>query len=163
MPFLYAVAGLAANASYATHATPSTEDPTLSLRQVTAQRGFDVTGAYCNGRASAATTISGISYVARRWTTAGSGGTTVTPAPRRIGTTASGHTAHDKASALTAGTVSGAIQFSMGCGKAGPGGWVARDADSTVHIEAQSVDELCIASLSAEASQPHYVWCETAE
>jgi hypothetical protein len=160
MPFLYSVAGLAANASYATHATPSTEDPTLTMRQVT--RGFDIAGAYCNGRANAATTISGISYVARRWTTVGSGGTTVTPAPRRIGTTAV-TTAHDKASALTAGTVSGAIQFSMGCGKAGPGGWVARDADSTCHVEAGSTDEVCIASLCAEASQSHYVWAEIAE
>jgi len=160
MPFLYAVAGLAAGASYATHATPSTEDPTLALRQAT--RGFDLTGAYCNGRAGAQTTITGISYVGRRWTTVGTGGTSVTPAPRRIGTTAA-TTAADKASALTAGTVSGAIQFAMGCGKAGPGGFVARDADSTVHIEAGSADELCIASLCAEASVSHYVWAEIAE
>jgi hypothetical protein len=86
----------------------------------------------------------------------------VTPAPKRIGTTAA-TTAADKATALTAGTVSGAIQFAMGCGKAGPGGWVARDADSAVHIEAGSADELCIASLCAEASVSHYVWAEIAE
>lgn len=160
MPFVYAVAGLAAGASYATHGTPSTEDPTLALRQTT--RGFDLTNAYCNGRANAATTITGISYVGRRWTTVGSGGTGVTPAPKRIGTTALTVCA-DKASALTAGTVSGAIQFAMGCGKAGPGGWTARDSDSAVHLEAGSADELCIASLAAEASLPHYVWCEIAE
>lgn len=160
MPFLYTVAGLAANASYATHATPSTEDPTLALRQAT--RGVDVTGAYCNGRANAATTISGISYMARRWTTVGTGGTAVTPAPRRVGTTAATG-AVDKASAITQGTVSGAIQFSMGCGKAGPGGWVARDADSTCHLEAGGADELSINSLCPEASQSHYVWAEIAE
>jgi hypothetical protein len=160
MPFVYTVAGLAAGASYATHATPSTEDPTLALRQAT--RGFDLTGAYCNGRAASQTTITGISYVGRRWTTVGTGGTAVTPGPKRVGTTAA-TTAADKASALTAGTVSGAIQFAMGCGKAGPGGWVARDADSAVHIEAGSADELCIASLCAEASVSHYVWAEIAE
>jgi hypothetical protein len=160
MPFVYSVAGLAAGASYATHATPSTEDPTLAIRQ--AVRGFDVTGVYCNGRAAAATTISGISYVGRRWTTVGTGGTAVTPAPRRIGTTAS-TTAADKATALTAGTVSGVIQIACGCGKAGPGGWVARDADSAVHVEGTSADEFCIASLCGEASVSHYVWAEIAE
>ena len=162
MPFVYTVAGLAAGASYATHATPSTEDPTLSIRQTATNRGFDLQGAYCNGRAAAATTITGVSYVGRRWTTVGSGGTAVTPNPKRIGTTAA-TTAADKATALTAGTVSGAIQFAMGCGKAGPGGWVARDADSAVHLEANSVDELCIASLAGEASVAHYVWAEIAE
>jgi len=160
MPFLYAVAGLAANASYATHATPSTEDPTLQMKQTT--RGFDIVGAYGNGRANAATTISGISYIARRWTTVGSGGTAVVPNPRRMGTTAATVCA-DKATALTAGTVSGAIQFSFGIGKAGPGGWVARDGDSTVHVEAGSSDEVTISSLAAEASLPHYVWAEIAE
>jgi len=160
MPFVYTFAGLAAGASYATHATPGTEDPTLSLRQTT--RGFDLTGVYCNGRAAAQTTITGISYVGRRWTTVGSGGTAVVGAPKRVGTTALTVGA-DKATALTAGTVSGAIQFAAGCGKAGPGGWVARDADSAVHLEAGSADELCIASLCAEASVSHYVWAEIAE
>jgi hypothetical protein len=160
MPFVYTVAGLAAGASYATHATPSTEDPTLQMKQTT--RGFDITAAYGNGRANAATTITGISYLGRRWTTVGSGGTAVVPAPKRIGTTALTVCA-DKATALTAGTVSGAIQFSFGVGKAGPGGWVARDADSCVHVEAASADEVTIASLAAEASLPHYVWCEIAE
>jgi len=160
MPFVYAVAGLAAGASYATHGTPSTEDPTLQMKQTT--RGFDITAAYCNGRANAGTTITGISYLARRWTTVGSGGTAVVPNPKRMGTTASTVCA-DKATALTAGTVSGAIQFAIGTGKAGPGGWVARDSDSTVHVEAGSADEVTIASLAAEASLPHYVWCEIAE
>jgi hypothetical protein len=160
MPFVYTVAGLAAGASYATHATPGTEDPTLQLKQTT--RGVDVTAAYGNGRANAATTITGISYVARRWTTVGSGGTAVTPHPKRMGTTAATVCA-DKATALTQGTVAGGIVFSFGVGKAGPGGWVARDSDSCPHLEAGSADEISINSLAAEASLPHYVWCEIAE
>lgn len=159
MPFVYTVAGLAANASYSV-ASANTEDPTLALRQAT--RGFDVQGVYGNGRANVATTISGISYIGRRWTTVGTGGTAVTPNPRRIGTTAA-TTAADKATALTQGSVSGAIQFSFGCGKAGPGGWVARDADSTCHVEAGSADEIAINALSAEASVSHYVWAEIVE
>jgi hypothetical protein len=163
MPFVYTVAGLAAGTSYSTHATPSTEDATLAMRQTT--RGFDLTACYGNGRASAATTISGISYIARRWTTVGSTGTAVTPNPKRIGTTASTVCA-DKSTgvgAITPGTVGGTVQFSFGCGKAGPGGWVARDADSAVHLEAASADELMIYSFAGEASLPHYVWAEIAE
>lgn len=158
MPFVYTVAGLAANASYAI-ASANTEDPTLCLRQAT--RGFDLTGVYGNGRANAATTISGISYLFRRWTTVGTGGGAVTPAPRRIGTTAATG-AVDKSSAVTQGTTSGAIQGSFGCGKAGPGGWVARDADSCIHVEAGSADEIAINALSAETLN-HYVWAEIAE
>lgn len=157
MPFVYSVDS---GVTYATHATPSTEDPTIVLRQAT--RGFDVTGIYVAGRASAATSITGIGYRVRRWTTAGSGGTSVTPAPRRIGTTAA-TTAVDKQSAITAGTVSGAYQVSFGCGKAGPGGWVARDSDSAIHVEAGSSDELDINSIAGEASLSHQVSVEIAE
>lgn len=158
MPFAYTVAGLAANASY-TIASANTEDPTLALRQTT--RGFDLNCVYGNGRANAATTITGISYIGRRWTTVGSGGTAVVPNPKRIGTTALTVCA-DKATALTQGTVSGAVQFAFGTGKAGPGGWTARDADHAVHVEAASADEIAINALSAETLS-HYVWAEITE
>jgi hypothetical protein len=159
VPFIYGVEQAPAT-PYATHATPNTEDPTIVLRQTT--RGVDLQAIFVLGRAAAATTITGIGYKVRRWTTVGTGGTTVTPAPRRIGTTAS-TVAVDKASAITAGTVSGAYQLGFGCGKAGPGGWVARDADSAIHLEAGSADELDINSVAGEASLLHSVGCEIAE
>lgn len=159
MPFAYSVEGAPAT-PYATHATPNTEDPTMVLRQ--AVRGFDLQSIFVHGRAAAATTISGIGYRVRRWTTAGSGGTAITPNPRRIGTTAS-TTAADKVTAITAGTVSGAYQVGFGCGKAGPGGWVARDADSAIHVEGTSADELDINSVAGEASLLHHVSCEITE
>src|SRR5690349_12670842 len=137
MPFVYAVEGAPAT-PYATHATPNTEDPTLVIRQAT--RGVDLQAIYVLGRGAALTAITGIGYRVRRWTTAGSGGTSITPAPRRIGTTAA-TTAADKVTAITAGTVSGAYQLSFGCGAAGPGGWVARDADSALHLEGGGSDE----------------------
>jgi hypothetical protein len=159
MPFVYGVEQAPAT-PYATHAVPNTEDPTLVLRQTT--RNCDIQAIFCLGRAAAATTISGIGYKVRRWTTVGTGGTTVTPAPRRIGTTAS-TVCVDKASAITAGTVSGAYQVGFGCGKAGPGGWVARDADSAICLEAGSADEIDINSVAGEASLLHSVGCEIAE
>lgn len=159
MPFVYAVEGAPAT-PYASHATPNTEDPTLVLRQAT--RGVDLQAIYVLGRGAALTAITGIGYRVRRWTTAGSGGTAITPSPRRIGTTSS-TTAADKVTAITAGTVSGAYQLSFGCGAAGPGGWVARDADSSIHIEGGSSDELNINSVSGVASMLHHVSAEIAE
>lgn len=159
MPFVYGVEGAPAT-PYATSGTPNTEDPTLVLRQ--AVRGVDLQAIYVLGRGAALTAITGIGYRVRRWTTAGTGGTAVVPAPRRIGTTAS-TTAADKVSAITPGTVSGAYQLSFGCGAAGPGGWVARDADSAIHLEGGGSDELDINSVSGVASMLHHVSAEIAE
>ncbi len=159
MPFVYSVAGAPAS-PYASHATPNTEDPTLVLRQAT--RGFDLQSIFCLGRAAAYAAITGIGYRVRRWTTAGTGGTAITPAPRRIGTTAS-TTAADKQTAITPGTVSGAYQLSFGCGAGGPGGWVARDADSAIHVEGGGSDELNINSVSGVASMLHELSAEIAE
>lgn len=157
MPFVYSVDS---GVTYTSHATPSTEDPTIVIRQAT--RGVDLQGIYVLGRGAGLTSISGIGYRVRRWTTAGTGGTSVTPAPRRVGTTAS-TTAVDKQTAITAGTVSGAYQVSFGCGAAGPGGWVARDGDSAIHLEGGGADELDINSISGTASLSHQVSCEIAE
>ena len=159
MPFVYGVDQAPAT-PYATSGTPNTEDPTLVLRQTT--RGVDVNAIFVHGRGAALTTITGIGYKVRRWTTVGTGGTTVTPAPRRVGTTAS-TVAVDKASAITPGTVSGAYQLGIGCGASGPGGWVARDQDSAIHLEAGSADELDINSVSGVASMLHHVGCEISE
>jgi hypothetical protein len=159
MPFVYAVEGAPAT-PYASHATPNTEDPTLVLRQAT--RGFNLQALYATGRGAALTAITGIGYRVRRWTTAGSGGTAITPAPRRIGTTAS-TTAADKVTAITPGTVSGAYQIAFGCGAAGPGGWVARDEDSMIHVEGGGSDELNVNSVAGVASMLHHVSAEIVE
>lgn len=159
MPFVYGVEGAPAT-PYACHATPNTEDPTLVLRQAT--RGFDLQALFAQGRGAALTAITGIGYRVRRWTTAGSGGTSITPAPRRIGTTAS-TTAADKVSAITPGTVSGAYQLAFSCGAAGPGGWVARDEDSMIHVEGGGSDELNINSVCGVASLLHHVSAEIRE
>lgn len=140
--------------------TPNTEDPTLVLRQTT--RNCDVISITVGGRAAAASTIGSIGYKVRRWTTVGTGGTGVTPAPTRIGTTAS-TVVVDKASAITAGTVSGAIVGGFVCSKSGPGGWVARDQDDSLNLEAGSADEFDINSIAGEASLPHTVGCKIYE
>jgi hypothetical protein len=157
--FVYGIDGAPAT-PYASHATPNTEDPTLVLRQAT--RGFDLRALWVHGRGAALTAITGIGFRLRRWTTAGSGGTSVTPAPRRVGTTAS-TTAADKVTAITPGTVSGAYQLGFGCSSAGPGGWAAMDPDASIHVEGGGSDELDINSVAGVASMLLHVSAEIAE
>ena len=132
-----------------THGTPNTELVNAALRQ--AVRGFDLASILAGGRAAALTSITGISMLVRRWTTVGSGGTAITPAPTRIGTVAS-TAAVDSQTAITAGTVSGAVVCGFTFGAAGPGGWTAVNPDAQVHVEAGSADELALTTLCGVAS-----------
>lgn len=157
MPFVYDVA---AGTNYATNGSANTEDAYLCLRQAT--RNFDLQALFVVGKGAALTTLTSISHRIKRWTTAGSGGTTLTPAPRRIGTTAS-TTAHDKQTALTPGTVSGAYQLVIGHSATGPGGWVARDEDSKVTVEAGGADELAFYSATGGTSLNFEASCEIVE
>ena len=159
MPFVYGVEGAPAT-PLSTHGTPNTENPNLVLRQAT--RGVDLQSIYVCGRGASLTALTGIGFRVRRWTTAGTGGTAITPAPRRIGTTAA-TTAADSATAITPGTVSGAYQLGFGCGAAGPGGWVAPNPDSMIHLEGGGADELDINSVAGVASMLLTVSAEIVE
>ena len=159
MPFCYGVVP-APGTALATHATPSTENPNLVLRQ--AVRNCSILSLLVQGLGAALTTLSGIAFRARRWTTVGSGGTAVTPNPRAIGTTAS-TTAVSSESAITPGTVSGAYQVAFGCGASGPGGWVAPNPDARILLEAGSSDEIDVNSLSGTASLPLSISAEIEE
>lgn len=159
MAFVYGVEGAPAT-PYACNATPNTEEPALVFRQAT--RGVDIQALYAQGRGAALTAISGIGFRLRRWTTAGSGGTSITPSPRRVGTTAA-TTCVDKVSAITPGTVSGAYQLGFSCGAAGPGGWVAPNPDSMIHIEGGSSDEIDVNAVAGVASLLFHVSGEISE
>lgn len=159
MPFIYSVVPTVAT-FLTTSGSANTELPNMAIRQ--AVRNVDVQSFYVVGRGSALTSISGIAFRVRRWTTAGSGGTAITPQPRRIGTTAS-TTAVSSETAITAGTVSGAYQLAFGCGAAGPGGWVAPNPDSVLTLEAGSADEFDINSMSSTASLNLEISSEIAE
>lgn len=148
MPFVYSLVPTVAT-FLTTSGTANTELPNMAIRQAT--RNCDVQAFYVCGRGAGLTAISGIAFRVRRWTTAGSGGTAITPQPRRIGTTAS-TTATSSETAITAGTVSGAYQLAFGCGAAGPGGWVAPNPDSMINLEAGSSDEFNVNSISSTIS-----------
>jgi hypothetical protein len=159
LAFVYGIAGAPGTALSSSGST-NTELVNLAIRQAT--RGVDVQSFYVVGRGAGLTAISGLAFRVRRWTTAGTGGTAITPAPRRIGTTAS-TTAADSSAAITAGTVSGAYQLAFGCGAASPGGWVAPNPDSNIHIEGGSSDEIDLDSISGTASLSFECSSEIAE
>lgn len=158
MPFVYSVVPTVA--TFLSTGATNTENPNIALRQ--AVRGFDLKAIFVCGKGAAQTTLNGIAWRVRRWTTAGSGGTAITPQPRRIGPTAS-TTAASSESAITPGTVSGAYQLAFGCGGTSPGGWVAPDVDSKIHVEGGSADELNINSMSTTATLPVEVSAEIEE
>ena len=159
MAFVYGIAPTVAT-FLTSSATPNTEAANIAIRQAT--RGVDIMSFYVIGKGAALTAISGLGFRTRRWTTAGTGGTAITPAPRRLGTTAS-TTAASSESTLTAGTVSGAYQLTFGCGAGGPGGWTAPNPDCYIHLEGGSSDEIDLNSQSATASLNFDVSAEIAE
>lgn len=126
MPFVYHT-GPAANV--ATSGTANTEVD--HLRTLTAAgRGARISGLYLTGKGAALTAISGIIVRLYRFVTASTVGTAITPRPRDPLSPAALLTA------FTAPSVGGTptLQLAVGCGAAGPGGWVARDQDSPMEL-----------------------------
>ena len=154
MPFCYGIVPTVAT-FLSTSGTANSEMPNLVIRQggTTAGRNVDVTMITVGGRANAATSISGIEWRVRRWTTSGSGGTAVTPQPRRIGTTASTSAASSETT-ITAGSVSGAYVLVLNCGAGGPGYWMARNQDAVLTLEGDGRDEFDINSITTPTSLP---------
>lgn len=148
MPFAYGIVPTVAT-FLTTSGSANTELPNMAIRG--AARGVTLTTILATGRGSLLTTISGIAFRVRRWTTAGSGGTAVVLQPRWLGTTPT-TTAASSESAITAGTVSGAYQIAFGCSAGGPGGWTARNQDYGAHLEGGSNDEFDINSISTTTS-----------
>lgn len=139
----------------------NTELANMAFRQTT--RNCDINSFWCVGRGAGLTALSGIGFRVKRWTTVGSSGNALTPAPRRIGTTASTVVVDSNGTAITAGTVSGALVLGFGCGAAGPGGWTARDPDSVITTEAGSADEITAYSVSGTTSLNFDLSAEIAE
>lgn len=148
MPFVYSVA--AAGTTFTTSGTPNTEvDHLRHNAGSTPGRGCGVQAVYCIGKGAALTAISGIAIRGKRWTTGSTVGTTITPVGRAISQPAASSTA---AYGPTAGSVDGGYWLTIGCGAAGPGGWVAPNPDSVAQIENGSGDSLDLYSASGTAS-----------
>jgi hypothetical protein len=154
MPMVYAVVG---GAVLATNATPLTTNDSWYVHPGTT-RNVGLQALYVQGRGAGLTAISGITFRIEKWTVSGSTagtGTAITPGPRDPGMQAA------KASAAQASTQAGifangsggpTLLLAIGCGAAGPGGWVAPNPDSVHILEAAATMSLDIFSASGTAS-----------
>lgn len=147
--FIY---GVVPGAIQTTNATPATENDCFFIAAGTG-RTSAIIGLYVHGRGAGLTAISGITFRTKTWfTTASSGGTGITPSPRDPGAQASKCTAGYAVATVTSGTGGPTLKLSIGCGAAGPGGWVAPNPDAAILIESGSADSHDVFCSSGTAS-----------
>jgi len=145
MPMVYGIS-LATRGS-TTGGAAATEFGVAQIR--VGVRNAAVSSFYLTGKANAATTISGITVAIITVTTPGAAGTAVTPQPKDPGMQGSKATA---SSGHTIGTVGRLNHIVFGCGKAGPGGWMAYNPDYNIVREGGSGHAHEFISVSEEAS-----------
>lgn len=148
MPMIYGFTP-ATGGNLTTNATPSTATETAFLKPG-ATRTLYLLSLYVMGKAAAKTTISGLAFRVKKWTTASTAGTGMTPQPRDPGFQAATATA---ASRPTAGSGGGTPILVFGCGAGGPGGWVAPNQDAWVTMAAANAGSIAIDDVCGEASQ----------
>ena len=158
MPMIYGITPATAG-NLTTNATPNTATETLFLKPG-ATRTLWLLSLYVMGKGAALTTISGIAFRVKKWTTASTAGTAITPQPRDSGFQAATATA---ASRPTAGSGGGTPVLAFGCGAAGPGGWVAPNPDAGVVMAAANAGSIAVDDASGTASLNFEISGEIAE
>lgn len=154
MPFVYSVTSIQQGVM-TTSGTPNTEiDHTFHKPGV---RNMAIQALYVQGKGAGLTALSGIIFRLKKWTTtSSSGGTSVTPTPHdedapackaTCGFGTSGGTA-----AVTSGTGGPTYLGAIGCGAAGPGGWVAPNPDSVKSLDGSDNRSIDLFSASGTAS-----------
>lgn len=160
MPCYYSVVP---GATQTTNGTGGTENDAFFVKPG-ATREVYVCGVFPAGKANAATTISGITYRLKKWTsTASSAGTSITPSPKNTGFRASIHTAAYSATTLTSGTGGPTLLMSLGSGTSTPGPWFTDNLDRAYDIDAAATQSIDIFNSSPAASQVFEVSVDTAE
>lgn len=153
MPFVYYVGTEIVATNFSTSGSANTEVDHMFVKPGTG-RALAVLGLYVGGKASAATSISGISYRLKRWnTTSAAGGTAVTPTLRDSTAPAATFTAGAASAGVTSGT--GGPDYVGGCisGAAGPGGWVAPNPDAMIVLNAGATKSIDLFSASADTGK----------
>jgi hypothetical protein len=160
MPMVY-TSSLATPGPSTTSGSSNAEMNAIYLKPAAAvpARNVGFQAAYVVGRASSATTISGIAFRIIRATTASTAGTATTPNPKDAGMQAATAVGSTGGTTSTTGRTNHVI---FGCGAAGPGGWVAPNPDSLIVVTSAatqpSVDLLAVSastSLAFEFSVEH--------
>jgi len=134
-----------------TNATPNTANDCTFIKPGT--RTCWLKAIYPEGRGASLTSISGISYRLEKWfTTASTGGTSITPSPDDPGYQAAKHTAGYAAGTVTSGTGGPTLMLSIGSGTTSPGNWIAPSLDEAYSLEGSATQSLDIFNVSSAAS-----------
>lgn len=139
--------------------TPNTEVDDLFIKAGTG-RGVGIQGIYIHGKAAALSAISGLTMRLKKWTTASTAGTSVTPQSADPGAQAAKFTS---AYSPTAGSGGGLYHLSIGCSAGGPGGWTAPNQDSLKVLESAYAGSFDLYSAAGTASLIHEISVEAVE
>jgi hypothetical protein len=127
------VYNIAPPAAVNTSASANTDVDHLRLLTVAARIAL-ITGLLLRGKSAAQTTITGIETMLKRFATASTVGSAITPVPK-------GSTTSSPAARLTAFTgptigTTPTIALALGCTITGPGAWQAATADHNIDLDA---------------------------
>lgn len=150
MPFVYSSQSAQIATNFTTSGTINTEVDQFWLKPGTRNAGIQ--GLYVGGKGAGLTSISGIAYRFKKWTTTAAAGGPLTPTPRDPGQQACKATTGAVSAGVTAGT--GGPTYVGGCvsGAAGPGGWVAPNPDSLIVLEGSATQSIDLWSASGTIS-----------
>jgi hypothetical protein len=156
MPFVYDLS-LATPGNLTTNGTPATETDALFVKA--GARDVYWQSMSVIGKAAAATTLSGIAFRLFTLSTASTAGTGITPTKKDPGAQAAKATS---ASRPTIGSTR-LNRLVFGCGVSSQGGFVARDQQSMVMLEAAGAFSMDVADVSGTASLPYEFSAEIVE
>lgn len=169
MPFIFSLSskgGAAALENLTTNATGNTENDFLGVKPG-ASRLFYALRLAIQGKANAATALSGIVVRMKQWTsTASSGGQSLTPQPKHNLAPAAVQTAVITTTAqgtVTSGTGGPNIVGLASCGASGPGGWVAANPDDIPALDGGATKSLDLFSSSPTAAMSFESILDTVE
>lgn len=156
MPMIYTLS-LATAGNSTTNGSANTETDRWFVKA--GVRNAFLQAIYLIGKGAGLTAISGIAQRIIKWATASTGGTGITPTPKDPGMQASKQTA---ASAPASGSTR-TQHMVVGCGAAGPGGWVAPNPDSVVLLEGGGAFSIDAMDISGTVSLAYEWSIETGE
>jgi hypothetical protein len=139
MPYVYSIQNKQVPLeNLTTNGTANTESEQTFVKPGAA-RPVAILALIVQGKAAGATQLSGLMFRLKQWTTtAGSGGTSVTPGPtdpRGPAAAATAGITTTAAGTVTTGTGGPTLVKACGCSVSGPGGWTAINPDAGLTID----------------------------
>lgn len=146
--FVYVSDTVSVAQNFATSGSANTDVDQVFIKPGT--RTIGILSLWAGGKASGATTLAGIAYRLKKWTTtASSAGTAIVPTPKDPGAQACKATAGGASAGVTSGT--GGPTLLGGCvgGVGGGASWVAPNEDSCPKLEGSATQSIDLFSASA--------------